>query len=159
MFRKLTTLALAGAAPLLVLSAAAQAQISKAQMTSQDPTSNMSMTCKFTSGPRAGSTVDLSGTPGVKAVHIGDHCSDGARSSGVAVAPGSTGETGRYPPSAHYSQNYSTTCRFNSGPLKGTTQDLGGKTGVTPSPLGSSCSSGSSKGVTVSPDQQSQPQP
>jgi hypothetical protein len=44
-------------------------------------------TCSFTSGPRAGTTVDYSYTLGAQPVSIGSACSDGA-SRGSAVAAG-----------------------------------------------------------------------
>lgn len=47
-----------------------------------------SQTCRFTSGPRSGTTLDYSHTLGAQPVAIGSPCADGA-SSGVAVAQGS----------------------------------------------------------------------
>jgi hypothetical protein len=43
--------------------------------------------CRFTSGPRAGQTQDLSATPGATPIRIGASCSDGALSAGTAIAP------------------------------------------------------------------------
>jgi hypothetical protein len=44
-------------------------------------------TCRFDSGPRAGTSVDFSHTLGAQPAAIGSPCADGA-SKGVAIAPG-----------------------------------------------------------------------
>lgn len=46
-------------------------------------------TCRFTHGPRAGSSEDFANKPGSSSVRIGGGCSDGAGSTGVGVAPSS----------------------------------------------------------------------
>jgi hypothetical protein len=46
-----------------------------------------SLSCRFTSGPRAGTTTNFSGVLGAQPAAIGAPCADGA-SSGLAVAPG-----------------------------------------------------------------------
>lgn len=56
---------------------------------SQGPTTNRSTwTCRFTSGPRSGSSVDFARVPGSNAMPVGSGCSDGSGSTGVAVPPG-----------------------------------------------------------------------
>ena len=54
----------------------------------------MSLTCQFTSGPRAGTVFDFSGLPGAMPALIGGPCTDGVASSGFAVAQGSQGQSG-----------------------------------------------------------------
>lgn len=46
----------------------------------------LTYTCRFTSGPRAGSSFDYSGTLGAAPMAVGSPCSDGLASQGVAVA-------------------------------------------------------------------------
>jgi hypothetical protein len=53
----------------------------------------LSLTCRFTSGPRAGSTLNYENTLGAQPVPIGAPCADGPN-SGLAVAPGSTSVPG-----------------------------------------------------------------
>src|ERR1700722_20557492 len=56
--------------------------------------------CRFTSGPRAGQTQDLSAMPGVTPIRIGASCSDGALSSGTAIAPSGRNEEPQAAPTA-----------------------------------------------------------
>jgi hypothetical protein len=44
------------------------------------------LTCQFTQGPLAGRTIDYTGYPGAVPGPVGQPCSDGAASSGVAIA-------------------------------------------------------------------------
>jgi hypothetical protein len=58
----------------------------------------MSLTCQFTSGPRAGTSFNFTGIPNVTPAPIGGPCSDGAGSTGYAIAPG--GGAAAAPPGA-----------------------------------------------------------
>ena len=118
----------------------------------------MSLTCKFNSGPRSGTTFDFSHTPGATPAPIGASCTDGAGSYGVSQPPGTTGGSspgrggnsgsggGGLPP------GMSLTCKFNSGPRSGQTFDFSHTPGATPAPIGASCTDGAgSYGVAQPP--------
>lgn len=156
MSSKLSTLAMAiaGAAPLIVLGAGAHAQTAE----------NMTRTCHFTSGARAGAVVDFSNTPGTSAVAVGARCGDMTGSNGVAVAqqPGSrlpgAGRFYRTPgapsgldDSGRLKSGYTQSCRFSSGPRAGSTVDFSNRLGATPIQIGNACSDGTSQGVGVAP--------
>lgn len=53
---------------------------------SGQPTSGYTLSCRFTSGPNAGSVHDFTGTLGATPIRIGKTCSDGTN-KGVGVAP------------------------------------------------------------------------
>lgn len=95
----------------------------------------MSHTCKFNVGPLQGQTHTL---PNRSATRVGESCSDGLTSSGVAV-PDPDAETS--------SERTSHSCRFTRGPLRGQTQTLPNQT---PTKIGSTCTDGlTSSGVAV----------
>src|SRR5271169_2777263 len=96
-------------------------------------TGNMSQTCQFTQGPKAGQTINFAGQPGVTPAPVGGPCTDGMGSYGVAVADAS-GSSGNYPSPAggqsSGSSGMSTTCHFDQGPKAGQTIDFAGQPGV-----------------------------
>lgn len=175
MIRKVLPLALTAAPLLLVMGLGAHAQqpqgrqqSSEQQPPGQQPSGQQATgqqqstsTCRFTSGPRSGSTVDFSATPGVAAVPVGSPCGDMTGSTGVAVTP----QTGRAPGMGRFyrtpeapvglnqsgqpTQGYTLTCRFTSGPNAGSTHDFSGSLGATPIRIGKTCSDGTNKGVGV----------
>ena len=121
--------------------------------------------CRFTSGPRAGQTQDLSAMPGVTPIRIGASCSDGALSSGTAIAPSGRNEEPQAAPTATIpttdtaekpwstaaaadaGQAVSTICQFVSGPKAHGWHDYAP---LSPAVLGSSCRDGiASAGVVV----------
>jgi hypothetical protein len=118
-------------------------------------------TCQFNSGSRNGSTVDFSATPGVAPVPIGSRCGDMTGSTGVAVHQGTNRMPGqgrfyRTPsapvgldPSGQPMAGYTFTCRFTSGPNAGSSHDFSGQLGATPIRIGSACSDGQNKGVSI----------
>jgi hypothetical protein len=89
-----------------------------------------SSTCQFTTGPRAGSTIDFTGVRGVQPGQIGGQCQDGLGSTGVFVAPQGS------PPTL------SLTCRFTIGPRAGLIFDFTGLPGALPGPIGAPCQDG-----------------
>jgi hypothetical protein len=120
--------------------------------------SGMTLTCRFTSGPRAGQTQDYSGVSGVAPVRIGSPCTDGTASNGVAISPddrgevGGSGRRGTGVDGNSLASGMTLTCRFTSGPRAGQTQDYSGIAGVAPVPVGSPCTDGvSSNGVAIAP--------
>lgn len=177
MIRKFLPLAITAAPLLLAMGIGAHAQQPQGQQqpSEQQPPGpqpsdqqaagqqQTTSTCRFTSGSRAGSTVDFSATPGVAAVPVGSSCGDMTGSNGVAV----TARTGRAPgmgrfyrtpeapvglnPSGQPARGYTLTCRFTSGPNAGSTHDFSGSLGATPIRIGSRCSDGSNKGVGIAP--------
>jgi hypothetical protein len=108
----------------------------KAEAQSLPP--GMSLTCQFTSGPRAGQTQNFTGVPGATPTPIGSPCTDGQGSLGVAVSstPSPSPRTPSTPP------GMSLTCQFTSGPRTGQTQNFSGMPGATPAPIGSPCTDG-----------------
>lgn len=84
-----------------------------------------SLTCQFTSGPRAGSTIDFTGVQGANPGPIGSPCQDGLGSGGILVAP-----NGSSSPSAQTNvgnvPNISATCQFTAGPRTGQIIDFQG---------------------------------
>ena len=158
MIRKLSALAIAGAAPLLALGAQAQAP---------DPStrSGPTLTCRLTSGPRAGTSFDFTGTRAMPA-RAGRGCSDmSSRSEGVVVAPGIAGQPGQHQQSqGRYYQKgqgqsgyslpggYTFLCHFTRGPRAGTSFDFTRTPDASSARVGSGCSDGAgSTGVAVPP--------
>lgn len=153
MSRRLLVLAIAAAAPLAAVGVQAHAQSS----------SNLTRTCHFTRGPRAGVTVDFSDSHGAPQVPVGAHCGDMTGSNGVAV--GGLRETGRLPGPGRYYRSpeaplglsdsgepepgFTLWCRFTSGPRAGAVGDFSHTLGATPIRIGTRCSDGASRGVGV----------
>jgi hypothetical protein len=75
MFTKLLPLAIVAGASLTGFGASAQ-----------DP--NLSQTCRYKDGARAGQVVDYSSAPGAPSVQVGSRCADMQGSSGSAIAQG-----------------------------------------------------------------------
>lgn len=59
-------------------------------VTALPPPAVMSLTCRYTSGPRQNETQDFAGVPGVRPAPIGASCTDGNGSYGIAMASSST---------------------------------------------------------------------
>lgn len=123
--------------------------------------------CRFTSGPRAGQTQDLSSMPGATPIRIGASCSDGALSTGIAIAPSARdAEEPQAAPSAATTtaaadakawstataaagagRAVSTICQFLSGPKAHGWHDYAP---LSPAVLGSPCQDGiGSAGIVV----------
>jgi hypothetical protein len=123
--------------------------------------------CRFTSGPRAGQTEDLSAKPGASPIRIGAGCTDGALSAGTAIAP--SGRDAEEPPvapaaatptadaaakpwsttaaTAASGRAVSTICQFLSGPKAHGWHDYAP---LSPAVLGSPCQDGiGSAGIVV----------
>ncbi len=92
----------------------------------------VSTTCKFTKGPRAGQTQSY---PGAKPIPVGAPCRDAQGSTGAAVADANGSGTAPVPGG----QQVSTTCKFTQGPRAGQTQSF---PGAKPIPVGTACNDG-----------------
>ena len=90
----------------------------------------LSSTCRFTQGPRAGQVQSYQGM--VQPIPVGSSCTDGQGSFGTAIPDGGGSVSG--------SGQLSSTCRFNQGPRAGQVQSYKGM--VQPIPVGSSCTDG-----------------
>jgi hypothetical protein len=122
---------------------------------------NQTQTCEFRGGARAGQTVSYAGSPGAPVVQVGSRCADMQGSSGVAVAQGaerqqspgrfysSPGAPRAFDSSGNLRQGFTQTCRFNNGPLGGTTADFSHTLGAEAVAIGGACADGSSQGVGV----------
>lgn len=111
-------------------------------------TSGTTLTCRFTSGPLAGTTKDFTGVPGAVPAAIGSPCTDGGPNSGIAVAPGQSGTSlTAQPTNGANAGATSTLCRFDTGARKGQTQDYAP---TAPLRVGSGCQDGAgSTGVVI----------
>jgi hypothetical protein len=165
MSSRLSMLAMAGAASLTAFGAAAQTQSNfppdQAQPIPSQP--NLTQTCAFRDGPRAGQTINYEGAvPGAVSVPVGNRCADMQGSSGVAIPQGATGR--RFGQSRFYMSpgapsawsspgavrpGFSQTCRFTSGPRAGITLDYSHTLGAEPVVIGGPCSDGPNSGVAV----------
>jgi hypothetical protein len=146
------------------MASVAAAQDQAARVTQPPVTTSI---CRFTSGPRAGQTQDLSAMPGATPIRIGASCSDGALSTGTAIAPsGRNAEEPQAAPTATIpttdtaekpwstataapgtGRAVSTICQFLSGPKAHGWHDYAPQS---PAALGSSCQDGvASAGVVV----------
>jgi hypothetical protein len=104
--------------------------------------------CQFTEGPLAGRIIDYSGHAGATPAVIGQRCSDGSTSSGIAIAAGSAAVRG----AAAQTGSGGTTllCQFTEGPLAGRIIDYSGHAGAIPAVIGQRCSDGStSSGIAI----------
>jgi hypothetical protein len=112
----------------------------------------MSLTCKYTAGPKAGQTQNFAGIPGARPTTVGSPCGDGQGSFGTAVADGSgsatpggvqPGSGGNTPGGANnLPPGMSFTCKYTAGPKAGQTQNFAGVPGVAPAPVGAPCTDG-----------------
>jgi hypothetical protein len=105
--------------------------------------------CRFTDGPRAGHTQQLSGRSDRVTTLTGSTCSDGVSSTGIVIAS----QAGAQYASANNDNGPKTqaaltsTCQFSSGPRAGEIADLAASA---PFPVGSACSDGaSSMGIAI----------
>jgi hypothetical protein len=116
----------------------------------------LSTTCQFTKGPKAGQIQHQApGTPGVTPTAIGQGCTDGEKSYGIAIAdaPGASGGhhieggTGTIEPN----DGYSSTCKFDSGPRAGQVQHWPRSTpGLALAAIGQGCTDGQdSHGIAI----------
>ena len=99
------------------------------------PGEQVSSTCRFDEGPRAGQVQSYKGL--VQPIRVGSPCTDGRESFGTAI-----------PDSG--SEQLSSTCRFNEGPRAGQVQSYKGL--VQPIPVGSPCTDGRESFGTAIPD-------
>ena len=98
----------------------------------------LSLTCLYNNGPKAGQKQSFAGVPGVAPIPVGTACTDGQGSTGTAVADSLA------------PKNLSLTCKYTSGPKAGQKQSFAGVAGVTPVPVGSPCwDGGQNRGVAV----------
>jgi hypothetical protein len=106
----------------------------------------MSLTCKYTTGPKAGQTQNFSGVQGAIPAPVGGPCGDGQGSIGTAVADGTRGATPGGPQAGtgrnSLPPGMSLTCKYTTGPKAGQTQDFAGVQGATPAPVGGLCGDG-----------------
>jgi hypothetical protein len=107
--------------------------------------------CRFTDGPRAGHTQQLSGASDKVTIRAGSACADGISSSGVVVAAQegahiASAKSERVPASEDV---LTSVCQFSSGPRAGEIGDLAEVPGATPVPVGSACSDGASSAGTA----------
>jgi hypothetical protein len=104
------------------------------------PSADLTSTCRFTQGPRAGQVQSYRGM--VHPIPVGSPCTDGQGSQGVAVSDGVGGGVGGG------QAQLTSTCRFTQGPRAGRLQSYRGR--VPPIPVGSACTDGQgSHGVAV----------
>jgi hypothetical protein len=96
---------------------------------SSSQSSGLSTICKFTAGPRAGTTQDYAPRDPAP---VGSLCYDGQGSTGFVVSGG--GQT--YDPTDGMSGEMSTLCKFTNGPRAGQTQDYAP---MAPLPVGAPC--------------------
>lgn len=118
------------------------------------PAPSLTTTCRFLSGPRAGQIQDFTGLTAATPMSIGNSCSDGASSLGIAIASAAAGDdtTATAGEVATLPTGMTLTCRFYTGPRTGQIQDLAGVSGARPARIGSLCSDGaSSAGIAIAP--------
>ncbi|HXQ39848.1 MAG TPA: hypothetical protein VN821_01180 [Candidatus Udaeobacter sp.] len=98
-----------------------------------------SFTCQFSSGPRAGSTIDYAGVQGALPGQVGTPCQDGQGSSGLLVAPRAAA-----PPSdtAVAEMGWSATCRFTAGAKAGQIVNFDGDPNTRWGRIGRACDDG-----------------
>jgi hypothetical protein len=81
------------------------------------PGTALTSICQFSAGPRAGEIVDFAKAADMRPIPVGSACSDGASSSGTAIAaPTSTGATPWSSGAIGSPGASSTICQFMSGP-------------------------------------------
>jgi hypothetical protein len=102
----------------------------------------LSSTCKFNQGPRAGQTQSYKDQ--VQPIPVGSPCQDGQGSTGVAISDNGGGGGGGG------GSKLSSTCEFNQGPRAGETQSYKGQ--VQPIPVGSPCHDGQGSTGKAIPD-------
>lgn len=104
----------------------------------------LSSTCRFSQGPRAGQIQDYRGQ--VQPIPVGSPCTDGQGSYGMAIPDASGGGSA---PGSNSGQ-LSSTCRFSQGPRAGQIQSYRGQ--VQPIPVGSPCTDGQGSNGVAIPD-------
>ncbi len=117
----------------------------------------LSTTCQFTKGPKAGQTQHQPpGTPGVTPTPIGQGCTDGHKSYGVAIADAPTKSSGSHiieggSGTIEPNDGYSSTCQFDSGPRAGQVQHWERSTpGLALVAIGQGCTDGQdSHGIAI----------
>jgi hypothetical protein len=122
----------------------------RGQAAGSAPAPSLTTTCRFLSGPRAGQTQDFTGLTAATPMSIGNSCSDGESSRGIAIASAAAGDdtTARASEVATLPTGMTLTCRFYTGPRTGQIQDLA----ASPARIGSLCSDGgSSAGIAIAP--------
>jgi hypothetical protein len=112
------------------------------------PGAALTSICQFSTGPRAGEIVDFAKAAEMRPMPVGSTCSDGASSSGTAIAaPTSTGATPWSSGTIGSPGPASTICQFMSGPKAHGWHDYAP---LTPAALGSPCRDGvGSAGIVV----------
>ncbi len=154
MFSRILALAIAAAVSFTAFAAAGQ-------------NLNLTQTCAYQDGPRAGQTVDYAGAPGAATAQVGDRCADMHDSRGVAIAPlsgraqtnrfyASPGAPSDWKADGQLKPGLTLTCFYTKGPLAGNAADFSGVLGAQPVPIGWPCADGASEGFgaasrTVSP--------
>lgn len=118
----------------------------------------LSLTCQFNSGPRAGQVQSHADASSTGAMPIGAPCTDGQGSIGVAIPdPSVPPRVPVAPPSNPAAPPTSFTCRFNNGPRAGQVQSYAGVTGMQPMPAGARCTDGLGSTGAAIPDPSVQP--
>lgn len=146
-------------AGLFLIGSNALAEPAEAQPVAQ---SQLSFTCHFDAGPRAGQAQTYTGVSG-PAVPIGVPCADGSGSTGVVVSdptvtlppavqppPVALPPAVQPPPQAGPATSF--TCQFNNGPRAGEIQSYVGVTGMRPIPVGAECTDGQGSTGLAIPD-------
>lgn len=112
------------------------------------PRQEMTFTCRFDSGPRAGQNQNYAGVTGIRSFPVGAPCTDGQGSTGIAIPEAPPPPPA--PPTPPPAPAMSFTCQFNSGPRAGQLQSYAGVTGIQPMLVGAQCTDGQgSTGVAV----------
>jgi hypothetical protein len=117
---------------------------------SSSASQGMTLTCRFTGGPRAGQTQDYSGVPGAKPAKIGSPCTDGVSSNGIAISPSTSTDTDSNDSDTASDSTDdaagSTICQFTYGAKKNGWHDYAP---MRAKPVGSTCQDGMGSAGTV----------
>ena len=128
--------AISGVSNLLTVPAQAAAAQGYAQ-------AQLSFTCGFSSGPRAGQSQSYAGVAGIQAAPVGTHCADGQGSTGTVVrnAPLQPPLPVQLPPTPTVPAT-TFLCQFDNGPRAGQVQSYAGVTGMRAIGIGAPCTDG-----------------